>query len=62
MNCEIQEAYFQSRIRRNIQVYLQSGVRITGTLMNSSANCLSIATDNCRMLIFKHAITSVVPT
>ena len=62
MNCPLQEEFYQQHKDRRVMVYLQSGVRITGILLESSPNCLTITDQTCKVLIMKHTVTSVITT
>lgn len=61
MDCPIQQRFYTKHLNRGVKVYLQTGVRLAGTLAAVSATSLVISTQNCRMLVMKQRITSVAP-
>src|ERR1700722_16354954 len=45
-----------------ITIYLLSGVKLSGRIRSFDKNSLVLETNNKEQLIFKHAISTVVPT
>jgi RNA chaperone Hfq len=61
MNCSVQDAYYSRYMHNRVNVYLQTGIRLTGKITRVGSACLVLETRNSNMLIRKQSISSVQP-
>ena len=59
----IQDSFLNTarKERHNITIYLVSGVKLTGRIRSFDKYSVVLETSNQEQLIFKHAISTVVP-
>ena len=59
------EVAFLNRVRQghsSVTVFLTNGVKLSGNMTWSDDNCLALSRDGITQLIYKHAISTVMPT
>ncbi len=62
-NINLQDSFLNNvrKERVTITVFLNNGYKLTGTVMGFDNYVLFIETDKGQQLVYKHAITSILP-
>ena len=59
----LQDEFLEDLIDSLVCVFLTNGVKLTGNLIKSDDECLTLTTSsNNIQLVYKHAISTVLPT
>ena len=59
----IQEKFLKSTTKNWVKVFLLSGVKLEGNLIESDDECLTLSSSkNNTQLIYKHAVATVLPS
>ena len=58
----LQDEFLEGLIDNRVCVFLTNGVKLTGNLIKSDDECLTLTTSNGNIqLVYKHAISTVLP-